>query len=77
MWKVNYFQKGNNINQFSYDGFIFHSQADSKNKHYRTTLAKIDEAPLIVGDYSGKKTEILDISSNTWTEAADYPYHDK
>ena len=62
---------------FSYDGLIFHSQADSKNGHYYSTLAIIDGAPLAVGGSSPtKKAEILDISSNTWTEVADYPYHD-
>ena len=63
---------------FSYDGLIFHSQADSKTKHYYTTLAIIDGAPLAVGGFSTytNKSEILDISSNTWTEVADYPYHD-
>ena len=63
---------------FSYDGIIFHNQADSKNGHYWTTLANIDDTPLAVGGASPttKKAEILDISSNTWTEIAEYPYHD-
>ena len=62
---------------FSYDGFIFHNQADSKNGHYWTTLATIDDAPLAVGGYKDiKKAEILDISSNTWTEITEYPYRD-
>ena len=63
---------------FSYDGFIFHNQADAKNGHYETSLAKIDEAPLAVGGSSSStnKAEILDIASNTWTEIAEYPYHD-
>ena len=62
----------------SYDGDIFHNQADSKSEHYFTTLANIDDAPLAVGGYDSNtnKAEILDISSNTWTEVADYPYHD-
>ena len=62
----------------SYDGAVFHNNADSKNGHYFTTLAKIDEAPLAVGGYSSntKKAEILDVSTNTWTVVADYPYHD-
>ena len=41
-------------------------------------MANIDQAPLAVGG-SGpntKKAEVFDISSNTWTEVADYPYHD-
>ena len=63
---------------FSYDGFIFHNQADSKNNHFYTTLANIDQAPLVVGgsNPTTKKAEVFDISSNTWTEVADYPYHD-
>ena len=61
----------------SYDGFVFHNKADAKNQHYVTTLATIDGAPLAVGGYSNvKKAEIFDISSNTWTEVAEYPYHD-
>ena len=65
--------------RFSYDGSVFHNQADSKNKHEDTSLAKIDGAPLAVGGSSlnNVKAEILDISSNKWTEVADYPYHDK
>ena len=66
------------VTSLSYDGLVFHKQADSKNGHYYTTLAKIDESPLAVGGYDPtiKKAEILDIQSNTWTEVADYPYHD-
>ena len=62
----------------SYDGFIFHNQANSKNAHHYTTLANIDKAPLAVGGIGPKtkKAEIFDISSNSWTEVADYPYHD-
>ena len=65
------------LNWFSYDGDIFHNHADSTNGHYATTLAKIDEAPLAVGgsDSNTNKAEILDISSNTWTKIAEYPYH--
>ena len=79
VWKV-YLSDGTDfyITLFSYDGSVFHNQADSKNGHYYTTLAKIGEAPLAVGGYSSNtnKAEILDISSNVWTEIAEYPYHD-
>ena len=63
---------------FSYDGIIFHNHADSKNGHFRTTLANIEDALLAVGGFgpNNNKAEILDISSNTWTEVADYPYHE-
>ena len=64
------------ITRFSYDGFLFHNQADAKNEHDYTTLAKIDEAPLAVGGSNTNKAEILDITSNTWTEISEYPYHD-
>ena len=40
------------ITRFSYDGDIFHNQADAKNGYYQSTLAKIDEAPLAVGGTS-------------------------
>ena len=65
------------MTRFSYDGVIFHNQADAKNGHYYTTLAKIDETPLAVGGQSSNtnKAETLNIASNTWTEIAEYPYH--
>ena len=64
------------LTQFSYDGIIFHNQADSTIAHQQTTLAKIDAAPLAVGGYpSTNKAEIYNISSNSWTEVAAYPYH--
>ena len=63
---------------FSYDGLIFHNQANSKNKHYYSTLAIIDGAPLAVGgtNPNTNKAEIFDIASNTWTEVEPYPYSD-
>ena len=62
----------------SYDGAVFHNQADSKHGHYYTSLAKIDGAPLAVGGSSSNtnKAETLDVSTNTWTEVAYYPYYD-
>ena len=66
----------------SYDGEIFHNQADSKNSHYATTLTNIDKTPWTVGGAKNaggidtNKAEIFDISSNTWTEIAVYSYHD-
>ena len=62
---------------FSYNGKIFHQQADSNYGHDYSTLAKIEGTPLAVGGYAFNinKAEILDISTNTWTEVADYPYH--
>ena len=83
MWKVS-FRVKLFFMFFSYDGDIFHNQAASKNGHYAITLAMIDEAPLAVGGANSwsstgepdtNKAEILDILSNTWTEVADYPYH--
>ena len=61
---------------FSYDGYIFHSQADSKYGHFETTLAKFEEAPLALGGYSpnNNKAERFDIASNTWTEV-ETPYY--
>ena len=57
---------------------MFHNEADSKNGHYYTSLAKIGEAPLAVGGFGSytNKAETLDLSTNTWTEVSDYPYHD-
>ena len=76
MRKVGHFEIFFLIFRFSYDGYVFHNQADSKNEHMEISLAKIDGAPLAVGGANIKKAEILDISSNKWTEVADYPYHD-
>ena len=77
MWKVYLSVRADfYLTLFSYDGSVFHNQADSKNEHYFTTMAKIDEAPLAVGGTNFNKAEILDISSNIWTEIADYPYHE-
>ena len=79
LWKVYLFLRDYfDITRFSYDGFLFHNQANAKNGHYKTSLAKIDEAPLAVGGESSNtnKAEILDISSNTWTEITEYPYRD-
>ena len=39
-------------------------------------MAKGDEAPLAVGGRYTDKAESFDISTNTWTEVTDYPYHD-
>ena len=62
----------------SYDGDVFHNQANSKNGHYFTTLSKIDDVPLAVGGQSSNtnKAETLDVSTNSWTDVSDYPYHD-
>ena len=62
----------------SYDGDIFHSHANSKNGHHETTLANFEGSPLAVGGYNPttNKAETYDISSKTWNEVADYPYHD-
>ena len=79
MWKVCLSVRADfYLTLFSYDGSVFHNQADSNYEHYFTTLAKIDESPLAVGGYNlnNNKTEILDISSNVWTEVAEYPFHD-
>ena len=69
------------LNNFfpSYDGYAFRSQADSKYGHYRTSLANFKDSPLAVGGYSPNtnKAEIYDISTNSWTEVANYPYYDR
>ena len=63
---------------FSYDGLAFRNHADSNNDHRWTSLANHDGSPLIVGGSSpNKKVETYDISTNKWTEVADYPYHDQ
>ena len=63
----------------SYDGFVFHNHANSKNGHYQTTLANIEGSPLVVGGNSPttNKAETYDISAEKWIEIAEYPYHNK
>ena len=63
---------------FSYDGVRFRNHVDSKHKHWETSLANIEGSPLAVGGYSPatNKAETYDISTDVWTEVADYPYHD-
>ena len=41
-------------------------------------MAKIDGAPLAVGgnQIGSNKAETFDIATNTWTEVANYPFHD-
>ena len=66
---------------YSYNGEMFHNHADSKHCHSFTTLANVEGSPLAVGCHTGgtftSKAETYDISTNTWTEIADYPYHEK
>ena len=63
----------------SYDGDAFHQHSNSKNGHYTTTLANMEGSPLAVSGRSGStwhnKSETYDISTDTWTEVAEYPYH--
>ena len=74
-FKISYFEFSN----LSYDGSIFHTHAVSENGHYATTLANVEGSPLAVGgsDPETNKAETYDISTNTWTQIADYPYHSK
>ena len=63
----------------SYDGYAFRSHADSKYGHFYTSLANFKDSPLAVGGFSTNtnKAETYGIATNTWTEVASYPYHDK
>ena len=74
-----FFQSINVKSIGSYDGDVFHNHANSNTGHYQTTLANIEGSPLAVGGYNPTttKAETYDIATNTWTEVADYPYHDK
>lgn len=61
----------------SYDGNNFFNHTNSIFGHRKTSLANYNGSPMAVGGYSkSNKTEIYDISTDTWTEAAEYPYHD-
>ena len=61
----------------SYDGFVLQNHANSKKGHRDTTLANIEGSPLAVGGAhpSINKAETYDISTDTWTEVDEYPYH--
>ena len=74
-FRISYFELSN----LSYDGSIFHTHPDSKTGHYATTLANVEGSPLAVGgsDPETNKAETYDISTNTWTQIADYSYHSK
>ena len=65
---------------YSYDGLIFHQHADSIHGHSHIPLANVNGSPLAVGGYHGngynRKAETFDITTNAWTEVADYPYLD-
>ena len=66
-----------NTFNLSFDGNGFHAHANSKVGHYFTSLARIQSSPLGVGGHLSdtNKAEIYDISTNKWTEIANYPYH--
>ena len=61
----------------SYDGVATHFHADSTIAHYKTSLVDFNGVPLAVGGYNANtnKAETYDISTNKWTEVANYPYH--
>ena len=71
------FQNINFTTTGSYDGFVFHNHANSKNGHHDTTLANFEGSPLAVGGAETNKAETYDISANRWNDVADYPYHDQ
>ena len=62
----------------SYDGYIFHTHANSKYGHYFISLANDEGHPLATGGYSDytNKAETYDYTTNTWTEVAVSPYQD-
>ena len=69
---------------FSYDGIVFQDHAHSNYGHHYTSLANTEGIPLTTGGYSNytssdytNKAETYDYSTNTWTEVAEYPYHEK
>lgn len=61
----------------SYDGDIFHNHGDSNTGHYTTALATFEGSPFAVGGYepTSNKTETYNITTDVWTDTADYPYH--
>ena len=56
----------------------FHQHADSKTEHAATTLASYGGSPLAVGgsEPDSNKVEVYDISTDVWSDASEYPYHD-
>ena len=64
---------------FSYDGIVFQDHDDSNYGHHFTSLANIEGFPLATGGFMNdtNKAETYDYSTNTWTEVAEYPYHER
>ena len=63
----------------SYDGRIFHDHHNTKYKHWMTSLATINEVPLIVGSAfmssDGNKVERYNSTTDTWVDLNNYSFH--
>ena len=59
----------------SWDGQFFHSHANTRYPHHRTSLDTITGNPLAVGDTAGNKAEVYDIGRGVWTDVSSYPFH--
>ena len=68
----------------SFDGDVFHNHANLTNGHVATIMANYEETPLAVGGFdSNNRTdndliphaEIFNITTNSWSVIADYPFH--
>ena len=76
-----YFIDCRNFNFFSFDGENFHSTENSKYAHHgnENMLANYRDKALATGchDENGDcsfKTEIMDMTTLTWSDGPDYPY---
>ena len=64
---------------FSYDGVAFRTHANSTNLHWSISLGNHNGFPFAAGSHSPNtnKTETYNITTDTWTELEDYPYHEE
>ena len=58
----------------SFNGEKYEDHPNAANDHYDTSLGNIENKVLAVGSTNNNKVELLDISSNTWTTKATFPY---
>ena len=70
------------LNFFSFDDDNFQSTENSKFSHHRAPLANYRGKALVTGcsisnNECGFKTEIMDMTTLTWSNGPDYPYGER
>ena len=57
---------------FRFDGETVTTSSSSNHDHWRTSLGKLRNTPVAIGDYSNKHIEAR--FSEIWTQLSDYPF---